>query len=230
MPQQKVYAVFGLGKFGSVLCQALSAKGGQVIAADNQEALVSKIKEDVAQALLIDTTDEEALKNAGVAEADVAIVAIGDDIDASILTTAILKNLGVPYIVARAVSDIHAQVLRRIGATEVIIIEEEQGQRLARRLIAPDVMDVIPLSAGQSLAEVRVPKSMVGKSLRELALRQRYGVIAVSLKRNATSLDEVGNPVRQEQVLTPRPEDVFQSDDVLVVVGNAADIEKVKEE
>jgi trk system potassium uptake protein TrkA len=225
----KVFAVFGLGTFGFQICKVLSERGGQVIAVDRQEKLIDRIKDDVTQAVLLDSTDEDALRNIGLENVDVAIVAIGDDIDASILTTALLKNLGVPMIIARAVSEIHAQVLKQVGATEVINIEIEEGKMLAKRLVASDVLDIIPISKNQSLVELYVPKEFVGKSLMQLNLRKKFKVNVISIKRTVTVVDNSGNPLKEEVVLSPRPTDILQPNDVLVVVGNEKDIESLKE-
>ena len=118
--KDRVFAVFGLGAFGSEICRSLSERGARVIAIDNQPRLIERIKEDVTQALLLDSTDEEALSGAPLEDIDVAVVAIGDDIEASILTTALLKSMGIPFIRARAVTDIHLKVLKQVGADEVV--------------------------------------------------------------------------------------------------------------
>ena len=123
MAKEKVFAVFGLGAFGNEVCRVLSEKGGKVIAFDNRPQPVERIKDQVSQVMVLDSTDEEALRSAPLENVDIAIVAIGDDVEASILTTALLKNMGIPYIIARAVTDIHMRVLRQIGANEVISLE-----------------------------------------------------------------------------------------------------------
>ncbi len=230
MEKSRTIAVFGLGNFGYEVCRVLADKGAQVIAVDNQEKLVNKIKNVVAQSILIDSTDIEGLRNAGLDTVDVAIVAIGENnIDSSILTTALLKNLGISVIIARAISDVHGQVLRQVGATEVINIEVDEGRRIATRLIAPDILDIIPISKNQTLAEVRVPKGLVGKSILQLNLRKKFNLNVISIKKVKTSIDEQGNPVQEETVLNPLPSDILQIDDILVVVGHDKDIERVKE-
>jgi trk system potassium uptake protein len=230
MEKSRTIAVFGLGNFGYEVCRVLADKGAQVIAVDNQEKLVNKIKNIVAQSILIDSTDIEGLRNAGLDTIDVAIVAIGENsIDSSILTTALLKNLGISVIIARAISEVHAQVLRQVGATEVINIEVDEGRRIATRLIAPDILDIIPISKNQTLAEVRVPKSLVGKSILQLNFRKTFNLNVISIKKVKISIDDQGNPVQEETVLNPLPADILQIDDILVVVGHDKDIERVKE-
>ncbi len=227
--KDRLFAVFGLGIFGLEICKVLSEKGSKVIAVDKDQKLIDRAKDIVAQAVLIDSTDENALRNAGLQDVDVAIVAIGESIDGSILTTILLKNLGVPNIIARAVSDVHAQVLQKIGATEVINISVEEGRRLAKRIISPEVVDMMPISKDQSITEMRIPAEFADKTLQEINLRKKYHVNLVSVKRTTTAIDEVGNPVKKEEVFSPKPDEALKANDILVVLGREDDIEKLKE-
>jgi len=228
MVKEKIFAVLGLGRFGSEVCRVLSAKGMKVIAVDNKPKNVEKLKDTVTQAVLVETNDEESFRNAGMQDVDVGVVAIGDNIEGSVLTTLLLKKIGVPYIIARATSNVHSQVLMEVGATEVINLQIEEGKRLANRLIAPDVMDIIPISSSQSLAELRIPETFIDKTLKQLDIRRKYRINIVSIKRATTSIDELGNPVRKETVISPDPDDVLKLNDVLVLVGDQRDIEKMK--
>ena len=229
MARERVYAVFGLGSFGQEVCRVLSQKGGKVIAFDNQPELIERIKDDVTQALLLDTTDEEALGGSPLDDVDVAVVAIGNNVEASILTTAVLKKMNVPYILARAISDIHLRVLRQIGADEVVNLEIDEGDRIANRLIATEVLDSIPISKDISLNEIYVPKTFVGKSLQELDVRNRLNVNVIAIKRFATSVDEMGNPAREEQLVFTSGTSVFEAGDILLVVGRNSDLEALRE-
>lgn len=229
MAKERVFAVIGLGTFGRHVSLELSARGGKVLAIDNQPKQVEALKDAVTQAVLVDATDEEGLASLSLGEVDVAIVAIGDAIEAGILTTAILKRSGVPYIVARAVSDIHAQVLRQVGADEVINLEVDEGRRIAQRLIAPHVLDRIPISSSISFAEVYVPRSFVNSTLVRLDLRKRFSINVVAIKRTKLSVDEVGNPVKDEEVVFPESDTMLLEQDVLLVVGKNEDIEAMKE-
>lgn len=229
MIKDKVFAVFGLGRFGFEICKVLSEKGAKVIAIDNKDKIIDKIKDTVTQAVLLDSTDEDALNNAGIQDVDIAIVAIGDNIDSSILTTTLLKNLGVPYIISRAITEIHAQVLRQIGATEVINLETVEGNRLANRLVSPDVMDLIPVSDKEFLIELRVPKEFVGKNLLQLDLRNKYHVNIVSIKRYHTEIDSEGNPEIKQIVVSPKPDEPFNVNDVIIVLGEEVNLQRIKE-
>ncbi|MBN2050575.1 MAG: TrkA family potassium uptake protein [Spirochaetales bacterium] len=229
MAREKVFAVIGLGTFGRRVCEVLAEKGGKVLAIDVKPDLVEKVKNIVTQAVLLDSTDEEALSLVPFEDVAVAVVAMGDNIEASIITTALLKRIGIPYIVARAVSDIHQQVLRQIGADEVINIEIDQGQRLAQRLISPEVLDRIPITESISLAELYVPKPFIGDTLEKLDLRKKMRVNIVSIRRVALSVDEEGNPVKNETIVFPEAGEVLLESDLLFVVGKNEDIDNFKD-
>jgi trk system potassium uptake protein TrkA len=227
--EEKVFAVFGLGAFGMEVCRGLIAKGGKVIAFDSRTQPIEKIKDLVNQVMVLDSTDEDALRSAPLENVDVAIVAIGDDVEASILTTAILKDIGVPYIVARAVTDVHMRVLRQIGANEVINLEIEEGQRVASRLLTAEILETIPVTEDYSIVELYVPEGMVGKSLERLNLRADYMVNVIAIERFKTSVDEEGNPVKEERVILPTKDDVLLGDDILIVVGRNTDLDAFRE-
>lgn len=227
--RERVYAVIGLGTFGRQISLELSARGGKVIAVDRQAKQVEAMKESVTQAVLVDSTDEDGLSALSLEEVDVAIVAIGDAVESGILTTAILKRSGVPYVLARAVSDIHAQVLRQVGADKVINLEVDEGRRIAQELIAPHVLDRIPISSSISFAEVKLPKSFVNSSLVRLDLRKRFSINVIAVKRNTRALDEIGNPTLEEEVIFPDADTILMEDDIILVVGRNDDIEAIKE-
>lgn len=227
--KEKVFAVFGLGAFGAELCRVLTEKGGKVIAFDNRLQPVERIKDLVSQAMVLDSTDEEALKGAPLENVDLAIVAIGDDVEASILTTALLKNAGVPYIIARAVTEVHMRVLRQIGANEVINLELEEGRRVASRLLTAEVLETIPVTEDYSIVELYTPESMVGKSLERLDLRKSHRVNIIAIERFKTTVDEQGNPVKEERVILPTKDDVLLADDILIMVGRNSDLELFRE-
>ena len=228
MPREKAIAVFGLGTFGLEVCRVLSEKGGLVIAVDVNPKLVDRVKDIVTQAILIDSTDEESIKSAPLSEVDVAVVAIGDDMEASILTTAILKNIAIPHIISRAISEIHAQVLKQVGATEVLFIEIEEGRQLANRLISPDILDRIPLSQNQTLADIVVPENMVGKHVQKIDLLKKLDINVISIKRKKTSIDDQGAPRIEEVILQPSHLTILEKEDVMVVIARNEDIDSLQ--
>ena len=225
---EKTFAVIGLGMFGWKVCQVLMEKGGQVIALDNRPEQINKIRDNVTQAILIDATDEESISEAPFDQVDAAIVAIGDNIEASILTTNLLKQTGVPYIVARAVNKTHFQVLRQIGADEVINIEEDQGSRIASSLIAPSVMEKIPLSKDIFLAEIYLPDGLKNSKVESLDLVNRFNLKLTGIRRTVSELTPDGDAVRNEELLFPSPEDKLMEGDVLIIVGAEDDLESFR--
>ena len=228
-PEEKVFAVFGLGSFGSEVCRVLAEKGARVLAFDHRPEPLEKIREVVKQTHLLDSSDEDAMMSAPLEGIDVAIVAIGEDTEASILTTALLKNIGVPYIIARASSDIHLRVLKMVGATVVINLEIEEGRRVASRLLTVEALDTIPVTDDYSIVEFPVPESMVGKSLEKLNLRKVHQVNVIAIERFESAVDGEGNPAREERVILPDKDDILVHGDVLIVVGRNTDIEALSE-
>ncbi|HUZ17890.1 MAG TPA: TrkA family potassium uptake protein [Spirochaetia bacterium] len=227
--RERVFIVVGLGTFGRSVCEVLSAKGAKVIAVDQDPVLVERIKDQVTQAVLLDSTDEESLSNIPLEDADFGVVAIGDKIEASILTTAILKKAGIPYILARSVNELHSRVLRQVGADEVINVEIDVGTRIASRLISPQILDRIPISQTISMAEIYASKAFWGKSLTSLDLRRNANITVIAVKRNTVSVDEMGNPLKAEEIIFPDAQTVLKESDILLVVGRNDDIELFKD-
>ena len=150
------FAVIGLGRFGFRVAEVLSGKGAQVIAIDKDNIVVEKIRDIVTEAVQLDSTDEEALRECRVEDVDVAVVSIGEHIESCILTTAILKNIGIKEIVSRAGTKLQAQILKEVGATRVIFPEEDMGLRVANSILAPGVLEYIDLGADYNLAEIEI--------------------------------------------------------------------------
>ena len=221
----KTFAVIGLGMFGWKVCQVLMDKGGQVIALDNRPDQINKIRDLVTQAILLDATDEESIREAPFDQVDAAIVAIGDNIEASILTTSLLKQTGVPYIIARAVNKTHFQVLKQIGADEVINIEEEQGIRIAINLIAPSVMEKVTLSKDIFLAEVYLPDGLADSTVEALDLLNRFHLRLSGLRRTVSELNTEGAAVRKEMLLFPEAGDTLLEGDILILIGSDENLE-----
>lgn len=227
----KQYAVIGMGKFGYKVAVTIAERGGEVIAIDSNPKKVEEVKDLVSQAVRLDSTDEAAMKAIGISDVDVAIVAIGDDREASILTTGLLKRIGVGRIIARATSDLHAQILELIGAHKVISIEDQMGEQLAKSIIAPDILEHITLGSGHSLAEVIPKKKFLGKSLREIDLRAMHGVHVVAIKKRTPIVDEQGESDFKTEVKDfPGPDDLIEENDILVVVGDDKSIESITAE
>lgn len=209
------FAVLGLGQFGESVALSLSRADQSVLAVDNKMRRVEAVKNDVEAAVQADATDEESLYGLELDEMPVVVVAIGaHSVEDSIMTTALLAEMGVTKIVSRASSDLHARVLRSVGAHEVIDPEDEMGKRLAARLCRPSVID--QLSLGDAiLAEIETPESMVGETLKSLELRQRFEISVIAIRRDG----EI-NP-------NPAPGDELQSGDILVAMGREDAIDEL---
>jgi trk system potassium uptake protein TrkA len=166
----------------------------------------------VTHGVQADTTDEEAMRALGLRNFDVVVVAIGQDIQASILTTLILKEMGVPQLIVKAQNELHGKVLAKIGADKVVYPERDMGQRVAHNLISPNILDYIELADDYSIVEIQATPQMVGKNLRQLDIRRRFGCNVMAIK-NEHAMN-----------ISPRAEDEIHEGDILVVVGKNEDI------
>ncbi len=220
------FLVIGLGRFGSALAEALSQAGGEIIAVDERMELVEAVKDKVTYAAQLDSMEIESLRAVGAKDVDVAVIAIGEDFEASVLTTAVLKELGVKEITARANTEREKKILELVGATRVIFIEAEMGKRLARALVAPSVLEHVELSEGYSMIQWEVDDRFIGKSLAEVGLRSKWGLNLIGIRqRVATASKEGKAQIVERMEPVPRPDYVFQKGDVLVLVGQQKDLE-----
>lgn len=226
MDVQRNFAVIGLGEFGIRICEMLVEGGASVVAFDHEAQAVDRVKKIVPAAMVIDTTDENALRKAPLDDIDVAIVAIGDNKEASILTTTLLKEREIPYIVARAVSPLHAIVLKRVGASRVLKIEEESAARIANELINPEALNALSVIEGYGICEVKVPKFFIGKTLAQVALKEKFNITLITIVRLELDIDTVGNPLNREVMYEPDNNLELQTGDKLFVFGS---IEKIAE-
>lgn len=228
MDVQQNFAVIGLGEFGIRICEMLAEGGGSVVAFDHDAQAVERVKKIVPAAMVIDTTDENALRKAPLDDIDVAIVAIGDNKEASILTTTLLKEREIPYIVARAVSPLHAIVLKRVGASRVLKIEEESASRIANELINPEALNSLSVVEGYGICEVKVPKFFIGKTLSQVALKEKFNITLITIVRLELDIDTVGNPLNREVMYEPDDNLELQTGDKLFVFGSNEKIAEFK--
>ena len=186
----KSYVVIGLGRFGQTLARQLCMLGAEVLAMDTSNDLVQQVAEDVTHAVVGDAQDKDVLRALGVRDFDCAIVAIGTDLAASVLTVMNLQELEVPYIICKAHDETHSRVLKKLGVDKVVIPEQENATRLARSLHSHNVLDYIELSEDYGILEIPAPKIWIGKTLKELNVRAKLGVniIAVESGKRPTSL------------------------------------------
>lgn len=181
---KKTYVVAGLGRFGEAVATRLYELGNEVLAIDVSPERVQRIESRVTCAAVGDARDEDVLRALGARNYDCAIVAIGSDLASNVIVTLNLKELGVQRVICKAQDEIQRRALERVGADRVIIPERESGVKLAQSLSSSDVLDFIALSPDIGIAELRVPESWVGKSLRALSVRAKYGVNIIALRRD----------------------------------------------
>jgi trk system potassium uptake protein TrkA len=210
------FAVIGLGRFGSSVARTLHGMGYQVLAIDSDEERVRSMIDFATRCVVVDATDENAIKSLGIRNFDVVIVGIGRDIQASILVTLMLKELGVGYVVVKAQNDLHGKVLYKIGADKVVFPERDMGFRVAQNMVSSNILEYIELSPDVSIMEIVAPEKMVGKELRNLDLRNRFSVNVIAIKRGG------------EINITPRADDRIESSDILVVVGDKEDLRRLE--
>lgn len=223
------FAVIGLGRFGSSVAKTLSEKGRQVLAIDINGGKVQDASAYVTQAVQVDAADEKALRAVGIENVDCAIVGIGSNLEASILITLNLKEIGIGEIVTKAVNPTHGKVLRRIGATRVIFPERDMGARLANSLISPKILEQIELSPDYSIMETVAPKKFLNKSLEKLEVRAKFGIDVIAIKKKEPIITEAGETEVKERInIAPEASDVIEEEDVLVVIGSKKDIENLR--
>jgi trk system potassium uptake protein len=216
------FAVIGLGRFGSSVAKTLSEKGYQVLAIDITEDKVQDVSDIVTQAVCVDATDEKALRAVGADSVDVAIVSVGNNIEASVLITLLLKEIGIKEVVAKAVTEEQGKVLEKVGADKIVFPERDMGIRVANSLTSENVSEHIDLSAACSIIEIKAPQDFVGKTLKQLSVRVEYGLNIAAIK----SIDEAGNEAINS---TPEADYKIKGTDRLMVVGPNENIERLKQ-
>lgn len=209
---RKTFGIIGLGRFGSSVALTLSRLGYTVIAADHEEGDVQRIKDYVTHALQLEATDIDALREAGFKNCDVVIVAIGEDVQSSILATSNLKEMGIKYVVAKAQTEQQGKILAKIGADRIIYPEHDSGVRLANQLTQSDILEFIEVSPEYIVKELNVPREFIGKSLRELQLPNKYQILVLAIKRGAKT-----------QII-PSVDERVLAHDIFVIVGKREDV------
>jgi len=218
-------AVIGLGNFGINVARELVELGAQVIAVDKGRDRVEAIKDLVTYAVALDATDENALKAVSIQDVDAAVVCIGVDVEANLLITLLLRRMGVKKIWARAISPLQQEILKALDVDSIINLEQEMGRLVARSLVIENAVKHIHLSTGYSVAEIRVPRPFVGKTLSQIQLRKSFGINVVAIRKKRPQITEEGERTFEERTVTvPSPDDKLEDTDVLVVVGNDKDI------
>lgn len=211
--------IIGAGRFGMALAQSLAESGTEVLLLERNGALVQRALEVVSESVQGDATSARILEEAGFAECDVAVVAIGSNIEASTLALANCKDLGIPLVYAKASSELHGKILLKLGADQVIYPDRDSAHRLAHTIMSGGAFDLLEVSEGCSIAEIDVPDACADKTLAQADLRKKTGVTVLCIRR----LDE--NPKKPRAVLIPGPNDQIHADDKLIVFGTRKQID-----
>ena len=212
----KSYVVIGLGRFGQTLARQLCMLGAEVLAMDVSNELVQQVADEVTHAVVGDAQDKDVLRALGVRDFDCAIVAIGSDLAASVLTVMNLQELEAPYIICKAHDDTHRRVLEKLGVNRVVIPEQENAARLARSLNSHNVLDYIELSEDYGILEIPAPKSWIGKTLKELNVRAKLGVNIIAVESG------------EKTNVSPSADYLIQAGDIMVVLGDNYSLEAVQ--
>ncbi len=207
----KQYVVIGLGRFGRNIALALQNIGEEVLAIDNDDEIVQKLSSDLKYVVKADATSQESMEALGVKNFDVAVVSIGENVQASILISLILKDLGIPMIVTKADNDLHGRALEKIGVNLVVYPEKEMAVNLAKRLSMPNIIDRAPVAGNYKIYDIKVPKAFDGKTLKDLQLNRRYGITVMLINNDG-------------QISFPSADAVLLEGEILIVLSTDEDI------
>jgi len=211
------FAVIGLGSFGSYVAKSLYEKGHEVIVIDSNKDKIEAVKAFVSRAVHMDAADKENLQSQGIQDMDVVVVSLGPEMESSILTVLYLNEIGAKRIVAKALTEDHAKILESVGATEVIYPEKDMAIRTALKLSSPNVLEYLPLVSGIGIQEISPPQKFVGKTLKQLDLRNKYGIQVIAIKQLV--------PERTD--LIPKADFVIKDSDILVIIGEEKKLSKL---
>jgi trk system potassium uptake protein len=222
------YIIIGLGVFGRSLAENLIEKGAEVIVVDKNMELIEEIRDLVTYAVSFDSTDEKALDTLGLKDVSVGIVCIGEDFEANLLTSVLLKQKGVKKVISRASDPLHIKIMKAVGIDQIVTPGVEAAEKLAYGLIHKSLLDVSYISETTAAAKISVPPNFAGKTLGKLNLRARFGINVVAIHR-LIEVETSDGVVKQEKVISniPGADTVLEPTDILVVIGETADLEKV---
>lgn len=215
---RKQYAVFGLGNFGKHLALGLENLGCEVIVVDNSMEKIQEIADKVSYAMCANIEDPEVIKSLGARNLDGAVIAISENFGTSIMATIMAKEIGIPYVLAKAQSSLHATVLKKVGADAGVHPEKEMGRRIARTMVSGNFADWIELSPDYSLVEIEIPDEWIGKRLVDLQIREKYGINVVGTIENGV-VDVTINPQRP-----------FNKNLIVILIGSNEALQKLKKE
>jgi trk system potassium uptake protein TrkA len=224
----KRFAVIGLGYFGTNLARELTRQGAEVIAIDNTISKIEEIKDQVAYAVRLDSTDEKTLRNQGLEDLDGVIVSIGEDFESALLTCVLLLEFGCKNLIVKSTSPIHTRIFKSVGVQTVVAPDLAIAERLAVSLVSTSILDTIPLTEEYSIIQIRAPQFMIGQTLQGLDLRREFDVNLITIKRRLRAAD--GTEGSETIIGVPRPESKIEKDDVLILMGSRKSVERLVKE
>ena len=220
------FAVIGVGRYGATIARRLAEKGAQVFAFDPDEEKIEGIKDDVAFAVTLDATDIRALRTQNVGDLDAAVVAIGENFEATILTSVHLLDLGVKRVIARASGDHQRLILEKIGVTEILTPEDEVAYVVREKLLNPNIVSFLPLPDDHEIAEIRAPRGVIGRTIDEIGFRNKYEMTLITIKREY-ELTKNGQDCTETHIMgVPKGDSEVKEKDTLVVFGAAKSVER----
>lgn len=220
------FAVIGVGKYGRTIAKRIAEKGAQVFAFDNSEEKIELIKDDVAFAVTLDTTDAKALATQNITDMDAVVVAIGENFEATVLTSVHLMDMGVKRIIARASGDHQKLILEKIGVKEILTPEDEVAFVVREQLLNPSILSFLQLPDDYEIAEIKAPKGVVNRAIGEVNFANKYNLTLVTLKREFDVKKKGQYCVEQHVVGVPKSDTVLESRDTLVVFGTAKHVQR----
>ncbi|MCG8477347.1 MAG: TrkA family potassium uptake protein [Cytophagales bacterium] len=220
------FAVIGLGQFGIAIAKTLASRGAEVLAIDKNYDVVEEIKDEVAHAIQLDTTDYKGLLAQNITEMDAVVVAIGDDFESLLLTIVVLQDLGVKRIMGRAANEQQKVILQKIGVTEIISPEATIGQSVAEQLLQPNIHSYLPLPDDYEIVEISTPHKVANQGLKEVGLRDKYDLNLITIKRSQQKIKE-GHSVLEEHIIgVPKANTILYATDVLILMGKKDDVNR----
>ncbi len=224
------YIIVGMGSFGGFLAARLTELGHEVIGVDSSEVRIEQVKDKITHAILMDATDSVTVKTLPYKETDVVIITIGEDVGASIMVTAIFKQLNVTRLISRSINDVHQTVIKAIGVTEIIHPEEDSAERMAKRLQMKNVLDSLDLSDDYNVIEVKTPERYVGMTLEETNLRKEYKVTVITIIHEIERTNMLGKKsIIKKVVGVVNGDTKIEAGDILVLFGSSKDIQRILE-
>jgi trk system potassium uptake protein TrkA len=224
------YIIVGMGSFGGFLAARLTELGHEVIGVDSSELKIEQVKDKITHAILMDATDSVTVKTLPYKDCDAVIITIGEDVGASIMVTAIFKQLNVTRLISRSINDVHETVIKAIGVTEIIHPEEDSAERMAKRLQMKNVLDSLDLSDDYNVIEVKTPERYVGMTLEETNLRKEYKVTVITIIHEIERTNMMGKKSIIKKVAGVVNGDTkIEAGDILVLFGSSKDIQRILE-